>query len=153
MTQPVRLTLWVTDEPNKTVFDRTRTRARWSRPGGLPRRRSGDAEGRTISAERPEAEGAEGYEEPEAEVARGLGPTSWSSGRSTGGRAGSRSTTRGSSSATVAIRKQIMQAETEAWFGQPGEYWLRAQVNDRSGDGGRGEQCCWTNAHVKVNVR
>ena len=33
-----------------------------------------------------------------------------------------------------------------------GEYILRAQVNDRSGDGGGGFQCCWTNAHVKVSV-
>jgi hypothetical protein len=49
--------------------------------------------------------------------------------------------------------RQVMQAETEAWFDQPGEYWLRAQINDKSGDGGRGEQCCWTTAHVKVNVK
>ena len=36
---------------------------------------------------------------------------------------------------------------------EPGEYVLRAQVNDDSGDGGGGEQCCWTNALVKVNVK
>ena len=41
---------------------------------------------------------------------------------------------------------------TTATFAQPGEYILRAQVNDRSGDGGGGFQCCWTNAHVKVTV-
>jgi hypothetical protein len=44
--------------------------------------------------------------------------------------------------------KKVMQAGTEAWFDQPGEYWLRAQVNDSSGDGGRGEQCCWTTAQL-----
>jgi len=41
---------------------------------------------------------------------------------------------------------------TTATFAAPGEYILRAQVNDRSGDGGGGFQCCWTNAHVKVTV-
>jgi hypothetical protein len=29
---------------------------------------------------------------------------------------------------------------------------LRAQVNDASGDGGGGFQCCWTTGHVKVTV-
>jgi hypothetical protein len=43
-------------------------------------------------------------------------------------------------------------ATTTATFSQPGEYVLRAQVNDRSGDGGGGFQCCWTNAHVKVTI-
>jgi hypothetical protein len=41
---------------------------------------------------------------------------------------------------------------TTATFAAPGEYILRAQVNDRTGDGGGGFQCCWTNAHVKVTV-
>ncbi len=44
------------------------------------------------------------------------------------------------------------KAETTATFSAPGEYVLRVQVNDRSGDGGGGFQCCWTNAHVKVTV-
>jgi hypothetical protein len=44
------------------------------------------------------------------------------------------------------------KATTTATFSAPGEYILRAQVNDRSGDGGGGFQCCWTNAHVKVTV-
>lgn len=39
-----------------------------------------------------------------------------------------------------------------ATFTTPGEYLLRVQVNDGSGDGGGGFQCCWTNAHVKVTV-
>jgi len=41
---------------------------------------------------------------------------------------------------------------TTATFATPGEYVLRAQVNDRSGEGGGGFQCCWTNAHVKVTI-
>jgi hypothetical protein len=44
------------------------------------------------------------------------------------------------------------KVSTSATFSQPGEYVLRAQVNDRTGDGGGGFQCCWTNAHVKVTV-
>ena len=41
---------------------------------------------------------------------------------------------------------------TTATFSLPGEYVIRAQVNDRSGEGGGGFQCCWTNAHIKVSV-
>lgn len=41
---------------------------------------------------------------------------------------------------------------TTAKFTQPGEYVLRLQANDASGDGGGGFQCCWTNVHVKVTV-
>jgi len=39
-----------------------------------------------------------------------------------------------------------------ATFTAPGEYVVRVQANDRSGDGGGGFQCCWTNAHVRVTV-
>jgi hypothetical protein len=45
------------------------------------------------------------------------------------------------------------EAETTAKFSAPGEYWLLATANDNSGDGGGGDQCCWSNAHVKVNIR
>jgi hypothetical protein len=44
------------------------------------------------------------------------------------------------------------KAATTAKFSAPGEYTLRAQVNDSTGDGGGGFQCCWTNVHVKVTV-
>jgi hypothetical protein len=44
------------------------------------------------------------------------------------------------------------KASTSATFAAPGEYILRVQVNDTTGEGGRGFQCCWTNAHVKVSV-
>lgn len=43
-------------------------------------------------------------------------------------------------------------SSTTATFSQPGEYVLRLQANDISGDGGGGAQCCWTNAHVAVSV-
>ena len=42
---------------------------------------------------------------------------------------------------------------TTATFSAPGDYILRAQANDVSGEGGGGFQCCWTNAHVKVSVK
>jgi hypothetical protein len=45
------------------------------------------------------------------------------------------------------------KATTTATFSEPGEYWVRGQVNDASGDGGGGDQCCWTNVHVKVVVK
>jgi len=44
------------------------------------------------------------------------------------------------------------RTSTTAVFSAPGDYVLRAQVNDRSGEGGGGFQCCWTNVHVKVTV-
>ena len=45
------------------------------------------------------------------------------------------------------------KATTAATFTASGEYMLRAQANDISGEGGCGFQCCWTNAHVKVTVK
>jgi hypothetical protein len=45
------------------------------------------------------------------------------------------------------------KATTMATFAVPGEYILRVQANDQTGDGGGGFQCCWTNALVKVTVR
>jgi hypothetical protein len=48
---------------------------------------------------------------------------------------------------------KVMEATTTATFSAAGDYMLRAQVNDNSGDGGGGEQCCWTNALVKVTVK
>ena len=35
--------------------------------------------------------------------------------------------------------KKFVEAKTTATFSTPGEYWLRAQVNDNSGDGGGGD--------------
>ncbi len=45
------------------------------------------------------------------------------------------------------------RAATTATFRSPGDYLLRIVANDWSGEGGRGFQCCWTNAYVKVSVR
>ena len=45
------------------------------------------------------------------------------------------------------------KAHTSATFSEPGEYILRVVANDWSGDGGRGFQCCWSNAQLKVTVK
>jgi hypothetical protein len=45
------------------------------------------------------------------------------------------------------------KATTLAKFSAPGEYVLHVVVNDYSGDGGGGEQCCWTFGDVKVSVK
>jgi len=52
-----------------------------------------------------------------------------------------------------ALDKSTGKATTTATFSAPGEYVLRVQANDVSGDGGGGFQCCWTNVHVKVIVK
>ena len=41
-----------------------------------------------------------------------------------------------------------------ATFSEPGEYMLRAQVDNwRAPDSSSGDQCCWTNGYVSVTVR
>jgi hypothetical protein len=44
------------------------------------------------------------------------------------------------------------EATTNVKFGAPGEHLLQITVNDYSGAGGAGFQCCWTTAIVKVSV-
>lgn len=39
-----------------------------------------------------------------------------------------------------------------ATFSEPGEYILRVEALDSTGEGGSGFQCCWTSVHVRVNV-
>jgi hypothetical protein len=45
------------------------------------------------------------------------------------------------------------KATTTATFSAPGEYILRVQGNDSTGEGGGGFQCCWSNVHVAVSVK
>jgi hypothetical protein len=51
------------------------------------------------------------------------------------------------------VDKQGDMISPSATFSAPGDYLLRVQANDESGEGGAGFQCCWTNAYVKVTVR
>jgi hypothetical protein len=43
-------------------------------------------------------------------------------------------------------------ATSTAAFDTPGEYVVRLQANDVSGEGGGGFQCCWTSVLIKVTV-
>jgi len=61
---------------------------------------------------------------------------------------------------TVTFEKDRLPAQTAgekvsttATFSAPGEYLLRVQANDESGEGGGGFQCCWTNTYLKVTVQ
>jgi hypothetical protein len=45
------------------------------------------------------------------------------------------------------------KSSTTAIFSEPGEYVLNVLANDWTGDGGRGFQCCWSNAQVKVSIK
>ena len=51
------------------------------------------------------------------------------------------------------VDQQGAMISAAATFAAPGEYLLRVQANDESGEGGFGFQCCWTNTFVKVTVR
>ncbi len=55
--------------------------------------------------------------------------------------------------AQPAVDEKTGAATTKATFANAGEYIVRVQANDATGDGGGGFQCCWTNAHVKVVVK
>jgi len=53
----------------------------------------------------------------------------------------------------IMVSKQGDMVSANATFAAAGEYLLRVQANDESGEGGGGFQCCWTNTYVKVTVR
>jgi hypothetical protein len=50
------------------------------------------------------------------------------------------------------VPTQGAQVTSNATFSAAGEYLLRVQANDESGEGGGGFQCCWTNTYVKVTI-
>lgn len=51
------------------------------------------------------------------------------------------------------IDKESGKGTATATFADAGDYVLRVVLNDSSGDGGGGFQCCWTNGLVKVAVK
>ena len=86
----------------------------------------------------------DGVRAPEART-RSLTPTvTWSKYRGPGDVVFDR--------AQPAVDEKTGSTTAQATFKTAGEYILRVQVNDATGDGGGGFQCCWTNAHVKVTV-
>jgi hypothetical protein len=50
-------------------------------------------------------------------------------------------------------KEQNGKASTTATFSAAGDYILRVQGNDSTGEGGGGFQCCWTNVYVGVSVK
>jgi hypothetical protein len=155
--QPVPLTVWAADQPPTTVFESAPPAA----PAGEPR---------APRAGRPAPEN----EPPPAIIggrvfSGGLAQTT--AAGTLAARAGERrgdirviwKKYRGPGTVTIADpqidlmndsdAKKFLEAKTTATFSMPGEYWLRAQINDSSGEGGGGDQCCWTTAHVVVNVK
>ena len=55
--------------------------------------------------------------------------------------------------ARIPVTKQGDKVTIAATFAAPGDYLLRVQANDESGEGGGGFQCCWTNTYLKVAIR
>jgi hypothetical protein len=55
--------------------------------------------------------------------------------------------------ARISVPKQGDMVSGAATFTAAGDYVLRVQANDESGEGGGGFQCCWTNAYVKVSIQ
>lgn len=55
--------------------------------------------------------------------------------------------------ARIPVPKAGEPMSASATFSTPGEYLLRVQANDESGEGGGGFQCCWTNTYVKVSIK
>jgi hypothetical protein len=131
--QPLPLTVWVTDEPAKLNV----ANAQLTVPAAAPARgatapEAGRGRGRG-------AAGAEGFPGPPAlsvgwSLFRGPGPVTFDPPK-------------------PSVNREDGKAATTATFTMPGEYVLRLQANDQSGDGGGGFQCCWTNAHVGVSVK
>ncbi len=121
---PLSLTAWVTDEPAKlNVANAQLTPAAGSGAGG------GRGRGAT--------EGAPAGRPPVS--------ASWSMFRGPG--------TVTFDPPQPPVNRPDGKATTTATFSAPGEYILRLQANDSSGDGGGGFQCCWTNVHVGVTVK
>ena len=57
----------------------------------------------------------------------------------------------GSARGTIPVGSD--RASTTAVFSQPGEYMIRVRVdNFRAIDSAPGDQCCWTNGYLRVNV-
>ena len=55
--------------------------------------------------------------------------------------------------ARISVQKQGDMATATATFSAAGDYTLRVQANDESGEGGGGFQCCWTNTYIRVAVQ
>jgi hypothetical protein len=124
---PLTLTTWVTDEgPKVNVPEPSAARGR-----GRGRAGAADAGGRGAAGR--------GFTPP------GLSVT-WSLFR------GPSAVTFDNAKPTV-DKEHDGKATAVATFAAPGDYILRLQANDTTGEGGGGFQCCWSNVHVGVTVK
>jgi hypothetical protein len=141
---PLGLTAWVTDEPAKLNVANALLLAPAEPPPGTaadPAAAAGTASTSTGAARgRGRGAGAGAGQRPAPvsvawSVFRGPGLVAFDNARPAVDRAENGKTT------------------ANATFSMPGEYVLRLQANDASGEGGGGFQCCWTNVHVGVSVK
>ena len=134
---PLTLTVWATDEGPKINIPEGRGRGRGAAAGAQGRGRGrGDASGAAPAGASPEFAFT-----PPPPIA-----ITWTMFRGPG------SVKFENPKPKVAV-DDGGKATTTATFGAPGEYVLRVQGNDSTGEGGGGFQCCWTNAHVAVSVK
>lgn len=126
--EKLSLTAWVTDEPAKLNIATPLPSAPGATSIGTGRGRgSAGTEGSAPAGPPPATVGWSLF--------RGPGPVTFDPVKPLVSRADSGKTT------------------TTATFGVPGDYVLRLQANDSTGEGGGGFQCCWTNVHVAVTVK
>lgn len=152
--QPLPLSVWVSDKPN--TYDPEE-----GLPANLrsPANRAEPAAGRgggAAPATNFDVSAARASGQPRGDFGRGTGPrpdvtVTWKVHR------GAASNVTFSESPIRLFNKgdinAVMEAKTEVTFKAPGEYVLRVQANDQTGDGGGGDLCCWTNALMKVTVK
>jgi hypothetical protein len=155
---PLDLTAWAADQPATRVFEATPPGGDSAAPAGAAGRGAAARPnanepppafigGRVVSVGPPAGGGAAAAE---GRRPRGDIQVIWKKYRGPGDvKIGTE---------TIALEnggdaKKFLEAKTTATFSAPGTYWLRAQVNDASGNGGGGDQCCWTSAHIVVNVK
>jgi hypothetical protein len=151
--QPLDLTAWAADQPPTTTSEEGPSGAAAAGPARSPRAPAANEPlpaiigGRVISGS-PAAQG--GGAAAAAREKRGDIQVLWKKYRGPGDVKIAEETI---NLANGGDAKKFVEAKTTATFSAPGTYWLRAQVNDSSGNGGGGDQCCWTTAHVVVNVK
>jgi len=136
--EPLILNAWITDEPAKLNV----ANALLVAPGDAP---PADAAADNAAAARG-AGAAAGRGRGGAGPRPSIVTATWSMFRGPG------SVTFDNAKPTV-NRAENGKTAASATFSAPGNYILRLQANDASGEGGGGFQCCWTNAHVAVTVK
>jgi hypothetical protein len=132
VSSPLSLTAWVTDEPQKLNVANAFLTVPTTAAAGAGRGGGAAAAGRGAAA----AEGASPGPPPVRigwSLFRGPGPVTFDP-------------------ASPMVDRADGKATSTATFTTPGDYILRLQANDSSGEGGGGFQCCWTNVHVNVSV-